>query len=173
VPSGPAPRARSGQEPVLPAFSCPAQVGRSSLRGRWVRRKGGPRIDRSRPYFQEGGGIPSNFSEPEEEFSLLPCRSALVYRIKTGSGGRKNRRQKMTCTGIGPMGLRGERSPGLGVFGLRPTRSRTPGSAYTIYTNKPYGTAYRAFGLWEFLGPGRTWTSWPASSEWLLSSSGC
>ncbi|MDQ2959624.1 MAG: xanthine dehydrogenase family protein molybdopterin-binding subunit [Candidatus Dormibacteraeota bacterium] len=90
----------------------------------------------------------------EEEFSLLPCRSALTYRIKTGvrSDGRITAQQMSMYWDAGA----------YADYAVNVTRASTYSAAgpydipnawvdaYTIYTNKPYGTAYRGFGHVEF-----------------------
>jgi CO/xanthine dehydrogenase Mo-binding subunit len=90
----------------------------------------------------------------EEEFSLLPCRSALTYRIKTGvrSDGKITAQQMSMYWDAGA----------YADYAVNVTRASSYSAAgpyeipnawvdaYTIYTNKPYGTAYRGFGHVEF-----------------------
>jgi len=90
----------------------------------------------------------------EEEFSLLPCRSALTYRIKTGV--RKDGRivaQKMTMYwdsgAYADYAVNVTRASGYSCTGPYEIPNAWV-DAYTIYTNKPYGTAYRGFGHVEF-----------------------
>ncbi len=90
----------------------------------------------------------------EEEFSLLPCRSGLTYRIKTGvKDNGEIVAQKMTMYWD---------SGAYADYAVNVTRASAYSAsgpyeipnawvdAYTIYTNKPYGTAYRGFGHVEF-----------------------
>ncbi|MFP4686642.1 MAG: xanthine dehydrogenase family protein molybdopterin-binding subunit [bacterium] len=90
----------------------------------------------------------------EEEFSLLPCRSGLTYRIKTGiNNDGKIVAQKMTMYWD---------SGAYADYAVNVTRASAYSAsgpyeipnawvdAYTVYTNKPYGTAYRGFGHVEF-----------------------
>jgi CO/xanthine dehydrogenase Mo-binding subunit len=90
----------------------------------------------------------------EEEFNLLPCRSALTYRIKTGvrADGRISA-QKMTMYWD---------SGAYADYAVNVTRASAYSAAgpydipnawvdaYTVYTNKPWGTAFRGFGHVEF-----------------------
>ncbi len=104
---------------------------------------------------RKAGGRPVKFQATrEEEFSLLPCRSALTYRIKTGvSAEGKILAQQMTMfwdagayADYAVNVTRASSYSGGGPYYL-------PNAwldAYTIYTNKPYGTAYRGFGHVEF-----------------------
>jgi len=90
----------------------------------------------------------------EEEFSLLPCRSGLTYRIKSGVTEDGDLvAQKMTMFWD---------SGAYADYAVNVTRASAYSAsgpyeipnahvdAYTIYTNKPYGTAYRGFGHVEF-----------------------
>ncbi len=90
----------------------------------------------------------------EEEFSLLPCRCGLTYQIKTGvSNDGKIIAQKMTM--IWDSGAYAD-------YAVNVTRASSYSASgpyeipnahvdgYTVYTNKPYGTAYRGFGHVEF-----------------------
>lgn len=90
----------------------------------------------------------------EEEFSLLPCRSGLVYRIKTGvrkSG--KITAQQMTMYwdsgAYADYAVNVTRASGYSAAGPYEIDNAWI-DAYTIYTNKPFGTAYRGFGHVEF-----------------------
>ena len=90
----------------------------------------------------------------EEEFSLLPCRSALTHTIKTGvSSEGKITAQEMTMywdagayADYAVNVTRASAYSAAGPYNI-PNASL---NAYTIYTNKPYGTAYRGFGHVEF-----------------------
>ncbi|HUW41036.1 MAG TPA: xanthine dehydrogenase family protein molybdopterin-binding subunit [Rectinemataceae bacterium] len=90
----------------------------------------------------------------EEEFSLLPCRSALTYRIKTGvrSDGRILAQKLTLYWDAGAYAdyavnvTRASSYSGAGPYEIPNVWL----DAYTIYTNKPYGTAYRGFGHVEF-----------------------
>ena len=90
----------------------------------------------------------------EEEFSLLPCRSALTYRIKTGvnSDGRITA-QEMTmywdAGAYADYAVNVTRASGYSATGPYDIPNAKV-DAYTIYTNKPFGTAYRGFGHVEF-----------------------
>lgn len=104
---------------------------------------------------KKAGGRPVKFQATrEEEFTLLPCRSALTYRIKTGVA--KDGRilaQKMTMYWD---------AGAYADYAVNVTRASCYSAngpydipnawvdAYTVYTNKPYGTAYRGFGHVEF-----------------------
>lgn len=104
---------------------------------------------------RKAGGKPVKFqASREEEFSLLPCRSALTYRIKTGvSAEGKIIAQKMTLYWD---------SGAYADYAVNVTRASSYSAsgpyeipnawidAYSLYTNKPYGTAYRGFGHVEF-----------------------
>jgi len=90
----------------------------------------------------------------EEEFSLLPCRSGLTYRIKTGV--KKNGKitaQKMTMYwdsgAYADYAVNVTRASGYSGAGPYEIPNAWL-DAYTVYTNKPYGTAYRGFGHVEF-----------------------
>lgn len=90
----------------------------------------------------------------EEEFNLIPCRSQLTYRIKTGiRQDGKILAQKMTMywdTGA------------YADYTVNVCRASSYSAAgpyeipnawvdgYTVYTNKVFGTAYRGFGHVEF-----------------------
>jgi len=90
----------------------------------------------------------------EEEFSLLPCRSALTYRIKTGvrADGRIVAQQMTMYWDAGAYAdyaVNVTRASGYSAAGPYDIPNAWL-DAYTIYTNKPYGTAYRGFGHVEF-----------------------
>ena len=104
---------------------------------------------------RKAGGRPVKLQATrEEEFSLLPCRSALTYRIKTGvrSDGRITA-QKMTmywdAGAYADYAVNVTRASGYSAAGPYEIPNAWV-DAYTIYTNKPYGTAYRGFGHVEF-----------------------
>jgi CO/xanthine dehydrogenase Mo-binding subunit len=90
----------------------------------------------------------------EEEFSLLPCRSQLTYTIKTGVDQEgKIVGQKMTMYwdsgAYADYAVNVTRASGYSAAGPYEIPNAQV-DAYTIYTNKPYGTAYRGFGHVEF-----------------------
>ena len=90
----------------------------------------------------------------EEEFSLLPCRSGLVYNIKTGvKKDGKITAQKMTmywdAGAYADYAVNVTRASGYSAAGPYEIPNAWVDS-YTIYTNKPFGTAYRGFGHVEF-----------------------
>lgn len=90
----------------------------------------------------------------EEEFSLLACRSGLVYRIRTGvSREGKIMAQKMTMYwdsgAYADYAVNVTRASGYSAAGPYEIPNAWL-DAYTIYTNKPFGTAYRGFGHVEF-----------------------
>jgi CO/xanthine dehydrogenase Mo-binding subunit len=104
---------------------------------------------------RKAGGRPVKLQATrEEEFSLLPCRSALTYRIKTGvrSDGKITAQQMSMYWDAGA----------YADYAVNVTRASSYSAAgpyeipnawvdaYTVYTNKPYGTAYRGFGHVEF-----------------------
>jgi CO/xanthine dehydrogenase Mo-binding subunit len=104
---------------------------------------------------RKAGGRPVKLQATrEEEFSLLPCRSALTYRIKTGvrADGMITAQQMTMYWDAGA----------YADYAVNVTRASSYSAAgpyeipnawvdaYTIYTNKPYGTAYRGFGHVEF-----------------------
>ncbi|MBU0934183.1 MAG: xanthine dehydrogenase family protein molybdopterin-binding subunit [Spirochaetes bacterium] len=104
---------------------------------------------------RKAGGRPVKFqASREEEFSLLPCRSALTYRIKTGvSATGKIVAQHMTMYwdsgAYADYAVNVTRASGFSASGPYEIPNAWL-DAYTIYTNKPYGTAYRGFGHVEF-----------------------
>ncbi|MFH2112908.1 MAG: molybdopterin cofactor-binding domain-containing protein, partial [Spirochaetota bacterium] len=104
---------------------------------------------------RKAGGRPVKFqASREEEFSLLPCRSALTYRIKTGvSAEGKIIAQHMTMYwdsgAYADYAVNVTRASGYSASGPYEIPNAWL-DAYTIYTNKPYGTAYRGFGHVEF-----------------------
>ncbi len=104
---------------------------------------------------RKAGGRPVKFqASREEEFSLLPCRSALTYRIRTGvSAEGKILAQHMTMYwdsgAYADYAVNVTRASGYSASGPYEIPNAWI-DAYTIYTNKPYGTAYRGFGHVEF-----------------------
>ncbi|RMH60029.1 MAG: xanthine dehydrogenase family protein molybdopterin-binding subunit [Candidatus Hydrogenedentota bacterium] len=104
---------------------------------------------------RKAGGRPVRLvATREEEFSLLPCRSALTYRIKTGL--RNDGRivaQKMTmfwdAGAYADYAVNVTRASGYSASGPYEIPNAWI-DAYTMYTNKPFGTAYRGFGHVEF-----------------------
>jgi CO/xanthine dehydrogenase Mo-binding subunit len=104
---------------------------------------------------RKAGGKPVKFqASREEEFSLLPCRSALTYRIKTGvSVEGKILAQHMSmywdAGAYADYAVNVTRASGYSAAGPYEIPNAWM-DAYTIYTNKPYGTAYRGFGHVEF-----------------------
>jgi len=104
---------------------------------------------------RKAAGRPVKFQATrEEEFSLLPCRSALTYRIKTGvlADGRIIA-QKMEmfwdAGAYADYAVNVTRATGYSAGGPYEIPNAWV-DAYTVYTNKPYGTAYRGFGHVEF-----------------------
>jgi CO/xanthine dehydrogenase Mo-binding subunit len=104
---------------------------------------------------RKANGRPVKFQATrEEEFSLLPCRSALTYRIKTGvsSEGRILAQQMWMYWDAGAYAdyavnvTRASSYSAAGPYEIPNAHV----DAYTVYTNKPYGTAYRGFGHVEF-----------------------
>lgn len=104
---------------------------------------------------RKAGGRPVRLQATrEEEFSLLPCRSALTYRIKTGvrADGTITAQQMTMFWDAGAYAdyavnvTRASAYSASGPYEIPNARV----DAYTIYTNKPYGTAYRGFGHVEF-----------------------
>ncbi len=90
----------------------------------------------------------------EEEFSLLPCRSQLTYTIKTGiSADGKIQAQELTmywdAGAYADYAVNVTRASGYSAGGPYDIPNATV-DAFTIYTNKPFGTAYRGFGHVEF-----------------------
>jgi len=104
---------------------------------------------------RKAGGRPVKFQATrEEEFSLLPCRSALTYRIKTGVlADGKIIAQKMEmfwdAGAYADYAVNVTRASGYSASGPYEIPNAWV-DAYTVYTNKPYGTAYRGFGHVEF-----------------------
>ncbi|MBF0501544.1 MAG: xanthine dehydrogenase family protein molybdopterin-binding subunit [Candidatus Riflebacteria bacterium] len=104
---------------------------------------------------RKSGGRPVKLQATrEEEFSLLPCRSGLVYNIKTGvkkSG--KIVAQQMTmywdAGAYADYAVNVTRASGYSAAGPYEIPNAWV-DALTIYTNKPFGTAYRGFGHVEF-----------------------
>ena len=104
---------------------------------------------------RKAGGRPVKLqASREEEFSLLPCRSALTYRIKTGvrADGRILAQELTLYWDAGAYAdyaVNVTRASGYSAAGPYDIPN-VKLDAYTIYTNKPYGTAYRGFGHVEF-----------------------
>jgi CO/xanthine dehydrogenase Mo-binding subunit len=104
---------------------------------------------------RQAGGRPVKLQATrEEEFSLLPCRSALTYRIKTGVlADGKIIAQKMEmfwdAGAYADYAVNVTRASGYSASGPYEIPNAWV-DAYTVYTNKPYGTAYRGFGHVEF-----------------------
>ncbi len=104
---------------------------------------------------KKAGGRPVRFvATREEEFSMLPCRSGLTYDIKTGlSKSGKIIAQKMTMYwdsgAYADYAVNVTRSSGYSASGPYEIPNAWI-DAYTIYTNKPFATAYRGFGHVEF-----------------------
>ena len=104
---------------------------------------------------RKAGGRPVKLQATrEEEFSLLPCRSALTYRIKTGvAANGKILAQELTMfwdagayADYAVNVTRASSYSGAGPYDIPNVKL----DSYTIYTNKPWGTAYRGFGHVEF-----------------------
>lgn len=104
---------------------------------------------------RKAGGRPVKLQATrEEEFSLLPCRSALTYRIKTGlktDGSITAQKMEMfwDAGAYADYAVNVTRASGYSAAGPYEIPNASV-DAYTIYTNKPYGTAYRGFGHVEF-----------------------
>ncbi len=104
---------------------------------------------------RKAGGRPVKLqASREEEFSLLPCRSALTYRVKTGvSAEGKILAQELTlywdAGAYADYAVNVTRASSYSAAGPYEVPN-VKIDAYTIYTNKPYGTAYRGFGHVEF-----------------------
>jgi CO/xanthine dehydrogenase Mo-binding subunit len=104
---------------------------------------------------RKAGGRPVKLQATrEEEFSLLPCRSALTYRVKTGVlADGKIIAQKMEmfwdAGAYADYAVNVTRASGYSASGPYEIPNAWV-DAYTVYTNKPYGTAYRGFGHVEF-----------------------
>ena len=104
---------------------------------------------------RKAGGRPVRLQATrEEEFNLLPCRSALTYRIKTGvrADGTITAQQMTMYWDAGAYAdyaVNVTRASGYSASGPYEIPNAQV-DAYTIYTNKPYGTAYRGFGHVEF-----------------------
>lgn len=104
---------------------------------------------------RKAGGRPVKLQTTrEEEFSMLPCRSGLTYTIRTGV--RKDGKicaQKMTMLwdagAYADYAVNVTRASGYSAAGPYEIPNAWL-DAYTVYTNKPYGTAYRGFGHVEF-----------------------
>ena len=104
---------------------------------------------------RKAGGRPVKLqASREEEFSLLPCRSALTYRIKTGVSldGKILAEQMWMYWDAGAYAdyaVNVTRASGYSAAGPYEIPNASI-DAFTVYTNKPYGTAYRGFGHVEF-----------------------
>ncbi|MBP7651792.1 xanthine dehydrogenase family protein molybdopterin-binding subunit [Candidatus Dependentiae bacterium] len=104
---------------------------------------------------KKAGGRPVKLQATrEEEFNLLACRSALTYRIKTGvKKDGKIVAQKMEMFwdsgAYADYAVNVTRASGYSAAGPYEIPNAWL-DAYTIYTNKVYGTAYRGFGHVEF-----------------------
>ncbi|MBF0409728.1 MAG: xanthine dehydrogenase family protein [Candidatus Riflebacteria bacterium] len=104
---------------------------------------------------KRSGGRPVRIQATrEEEFSLLPCRSGLVNRIKTGL--KKSGQivaQKVTmfwdAGAYADYAVNVTRASAYSCCGPYEIPNAWV-DAYTVYTNKPFGTAYRGFGHVEF-----------------------
>jgi CO/xanthine dehydrogenase Mo-binding subunit len=101
------------------------------------------------------GGRPVKITATrEEEFSMLPCRSGLVYRIKSGvTKAGKIIAQHMTmywdAGAYADYAVNVTRASGYSCTGPYEIPHAWV-DALTVYTNKPFGTAYRGFGHVEF-----------------------
>ncbi|MFW6212500.1 MAG: xanthine dehydrogenase family protein molybdopterin-binding subunit [Spirochaetota bacterium] len=104
---------------------------------------------------RKAGGRPVKLTATrEQEFSLLPCRSQLTYNIKTGiTKEGKILAQEMTMYwdsgAYADYAVNVTRASGYSAGGPYEIPNAKV-DAYTIYTNKPFGTAYRGFGHVEF-----------------------
>ncbi len=104
---------------------------------------------------KKAGGKPVKLQATrEEEFNLLACRSALVYKIKTGvkkDGKIIAQRMEMfwDSGAYADYAVNVTRASGYSAAGPYEIPNAWL-DAYTIYTNKVYGTAYRGFGHVEF-----------------------
>ena len=104
---------------------------------------------------RKAGGRPVKFqASREEEFSLLPCRSALTYRIKTGvaADGRITAQHLTMYWDAGAYAdyaVNVTRASAYSAAGPYDVPNAWV-DAFTIYTNKLWGTAYRGFGHVEF-----------------------
>lgn len=104
---------------------------------------------------REAGGRPVRLQATrEEEFSLLPCRSGLQQRIKTGvSADGRILAQQMTqywdAGAYADYAVNVQRAASYSGSGPYEIPNCWVDS-YALYTNKPYSTAYRGFGHVEF-----------------------
>jgi CO/xanthine dehydrogenase Mo-binding subunit len=104
---------------------------------------------------KKAGGAPVKLNiSREEEFSLLPCRCALIYKIKTGiAANGKILAQKMEMFwdsgAYADYAVNVARASGYSASGPYEIPNAWVDS-YAIYTNKTYGTAFRGFGHVEF-----------------------
>ena len=127
---------------------------------------------------RKAGGRPVKFwATREEEFSLLPCRSALTYRIKTGvrSDGKITAQQMTMYWDAGAYADYAVNVTRASGYSARVrTRSPTPGSTRTRSTPTSL-TAPPIAGSATSSSSGAssvTWNSWRARSAWIRSSSG-
>lgn len=101
------------------------------------------------------GGRPVKIAATrEEEFSLLPCRSALVMRLKTGvTNSGKITAEKIDmfwdAGAYADYAVNVTRASGYSGSGPYEIPNASI-DAFTVYTNKPFGTAYRGFGHVEY-----------------------
>lgn len=104
---------------------------------------------------RQAGGRPVRLQATrEEEFCLLPCRSGLQHRIKTGiaADGRILAQQMTQYWDAGAYAdyavnvQRAASYSGSGPYEI----PNCWVDSYALYTNKPYSTAYRGFGHVEF-----------------------
>lgn len=105
---------------------------------------------------KKAGGRPVKLvAKREEEFNTLPCRQALVARIKTGVS-KEGRILAQEITYYWDAGAyadygvnigRAAGYSGAGPYDIENVKL----DSYTIYTNHVFGTAYRGFGHVEFM----------------------
>lgn len=105
---------------------------------------------------RKAGGRPVKLvASREEEFHTLPCRQGLVAKVKTGvtKEGRITAQEIAYYWDAGAYadyGVnigRASGYSGAGPYDIENVKL----DSYTIYTNHPFGTAYRGFGHVEFL----------------------
>lgn len=104
---------------------------------------------------KKAGGRPVKIvARREEEFNTIPCRQGLVARIKTGVS-REGRIMAQEITYYWDAGAyadygvnigRASGYSGAGPYDIENIKL----DSYTVYTNHPFGTAYRGFGHVEF-----------------------
>ncbi len=104
---------------------------------------------------REAGGRPVKLqASREEEFNLLPCRSGLTYKIKTGvkkSGKIVAQKMEMFWDAGAYADYAVNVTRASGYSGGGPYEIPNAWlDAFTVYTNKVFGTAYRGFGHVEF-----------------------